>query len=65
VEPHQERVVAEEAQLVERLDKLEAFLHDDRFVKLADEDKELLERQVRLMREYADILKERIARFAI
>jgi hypothetical protein len=61
--PHQERVVAEERELSEKLDRLVAFIGGDVFRSLDDHDQELLQRQADAMRAYADILGQRIARF--
>ncbi len=63
MQPHQERVLQEKAELDERLAKLTAFLETDTYHALPDEDKELLRLQWALMCDLSDILAKRIARF--
>lgn len=67
LQPHQQRVVAEHAELAARLGKLTAFMkHDfgDKFMSLPLEEQDLLQRQHAAMQAYSDILVERIAGFA-
>ncbi len=66
--PHQVRVVAEKAQLDDRIEKLGAFIGDigspgPVFGTLPDADRYRLYRQYNLMREYSAILGDRIAAF--
>lgn len=63
LQPHQQRVVAEYAELDDRLRKLCTFLESDRFAGLDAEDRDLLEKQAQAMRMYANILTVRIERF--
>lgn len=63
LQPHQQRVVDEKAELDERLGKLHAFLKTGIFKSLPDEDQILMDRQARAMRMLSGILGERIARF--
>lgn len=63
MQPHEERVVVEKKELDEKLAKLEPFLNSTIFLSLASEDQGLLNEQCRLMMEYSDILRKRIARF--
>jgi hypothetical protein len=64
MQPHEERVLAEEAELSDRLNKLGAFIHGETFPTLAAEDQRLLQEQDDCMRAYAGVLRQRIARFA-
>lgn len=60
MEPYQERVVAEKAQLDQNIEKLEAFLSK---ATLSEEQMELLRRQYAAMQAYSAVLGERIATF--
>jgi hypothetical protein len=61
--PHEERVIAEEKDVSEKLSKLSAFLHGKVFATLLIEDQKLLEEQYVYMLAYAAVLRRRIARF--
>ena len=61
--PHEQRVVAEKAELEERRIKLAAFTTTPTFAALPEEDKLLLLAQHKVMHEYVRILEKRIARF--
>jgi hypothetical protein len=63
--PHQQRVVDEHAELLERLCKLRAFIADDKgpFRRLDDAERHRLMRQEEVMTELAEILAERVAAF--
>ena len=63
LQPHQQRVVDEKAELDERLGKLYAFLKTGIFKSLPDDDQILLDRQAMAMSILSGILKARIARF--
>lgn len=63
LQPHQQRVVDERTELVEKLGKLDKFIDGDVFDTLPPEDQKLLEVQQSLMTHYAKILDQRIARF--
>jgi hypothetical protein len=63
MEKYQERVVAEKAELDERIDKLFMFVKTEQFWRLPDKEGQRLRRQHAVMREYAGILGERIAAF--
>jgi hypothetical protein len=58
--PHQQRVAAERAELAERLDKLAAFIHSERFADVPDAEQERLRRQRVHMRGYLHVLDERM-----
>lgn len=61
--PHQQRVVAEKAELDARLKKLDGFMTGLIFTDLAEQDQIHLLAQSNAMWEYAEVLAARIARF--
>ena len=61
--PHQQRVVDEKNELDEKLTKLEAFFSNPLWATLPSDEQARLSRQSEVMREYSDILGERIAAF--
>lgn len=63
LQPHQQRVVEERTELIEKITKLHAFLKTEIFDNLQEEDQNLLEEQVQLMMNYSDVLLKRINRF--
>ncbi len=63
LQPHEQRVVDERTDLIEKITKLHAFFKTEIFENLQEEDQELLEEQVQLMMNYSDILLKRINRF--
>lgn len=63
MQPHQERVVAEKAELDDKLTKLTAFFDSTIFSSLPDEEQTRLRRQAHFMWQYSDVLGERIAAF--
>lgn len=63
MQPHQERVVNEKAELDEKLDKLEAFFITPLFIGIDFEERYRLQRQAEVMTEYSIILGERISAF--
>lgn len=64
MQPHQQRVSDEKAELDERIGKLGAFIHGDVFPTLPGADQLLLIEQHSAMIVYSEILAKRIARFA-
>lgn len=60
---HQQRVIAEKAQLDEKLAKLGAALNGTLKGKVSASEFSLLCEQERVMREYSEILRRRIANF--
>lgn len=62
MEIFKERLVAEAAQLEERLDKLDSFLVSDKIGTIADTQKALLQVQAAAMNTYLQCLKERLER---
>lgn len=64
MQPHQERVVAEKDELDDKLAKLTKFVEgSDVFTQLPEAEKSRLVKQAGVMREYSDVLGERIAAF--
>jgi hypothetical protein len=61
--PHQQRVVAEQAELAERLTKLCAFTVSEPFDALGKAERKRLRRQVIAMELYDAVLLERIEAF--
>jgi len=61
--PHQQRVVEEKEQLDGLLERLGAFLLTELFASLPEPEKGRLRNQHYHMREYSDILSQRIAAF--
>lgn len=63
LKPHQERVVIEQKELAEKLEKLTAFTFTDTFAALPAPEQERLNRQHGIMEQYVNVLGERIAAF--
>ena len=63
LQPHEQRVVDERTDLIEKITKLHAFFKTEIFGNLQEEDQNLLEEQVQLMMNYSDVLLKRINRF--
>ena len=66
MQPHQERIVVEKKELDEKLEKLLVFIgagNGPVYANLVTEERERLTEQARIMREYSDILADRIAAF--
>jgi hypothetical protein len=61
--PHQQRVVAEKAELDEKLEKLKAFFDTDQFKSINEDEQERMWRQADYMGDYSNVLGERIANF--
>jgi hypothetical protein len=59
----QNRVVEESDELVEKLNKLSNFIDSKEYDALPNREQDLLFKQHRLMREYADVLAERLRGF--
>jgi len=60
---HQQRVIAEKAELDTRLSKLDAFLATDVYSSLPTEERQRLYHQSSIMQEYSKILADRISAF--
>lgn len=63
LQPHQQRVVDERRELDERVTKLEAFFATPIFAGLDTAEQDRLREQLGYMRNYSDILSERIDAF--
>lgn len=63
LQPHQQRVVTEKAELDEKIGKLTAFFNTEMFANLDDAEIERLQRQADHMSAYSAVLGERIAAF--
>lgn len=63
MQPHQQRVVDEKAELDEKLAKLVAFGITPLFASLPADEQGRLNRQHSLMEQYSAVLGERIAAF--
>jgi hypothetical protein len=63
MQPHEQRVVTERDELAEKLTRLNSFIGGDVFNTLSPEEKERLGEQARVMKEYLDILNDRINAF--
>lgn len=61
VAPHLQRVIAEKAQLDDRIQKLAAFFKTETFIGLPAKQQELLVTQLSCMQEYSGLLAERLA----
>jgi hypothetical protein len=60
MQPHRERVVVERDELAEKLTKLNTFIGGEIFHKLPAEEKVRLAKQGGAMKDYLDILNDRI-----
>lgn len=63
LQPHQQRVIDEKAELDEKRAKLAAFAHTETYAQLPQEERDRLEHQGYHMGAYSDILAARIAAF--
>lgn len=63
MQPHEQRVVQERDELIEKLGKLDRFQEGDVFAGLPYEDRKLLTIQRNAMATYAECLNARIGRF--
>lgn len=63
LQPHEVRVVEERKELMDKVTKLHTFMNSDFYKTLDEESKKNLEIQEGLMKNYADILLQRIERF--
>lgn len=55
-----ERLIAEEKELSDRIEKLTVFVKSENYKKLNDENQYLLRKQLNSMKEYESILQRRI-----
>lgn len=63
MQPYQQRVIDEKAELDSKLEKLIIFINGPTYTTLEQDEKVRLTRQGDVMREYSDILHERIKAF--
>jgi phosphate uptake regulator len=63
LQPHQQRVVDEKAELDDKLERLYKFFMSAIFEALDEDEKIRLTRQASIMKDYSLILGERIAAF--
>jgi len=63
LQPHQQRVVEERADLSTRLDRLRTFLRSSLFEAVPQAERARLQRQSVYMSAYLEVLDERIAAF--
>lgn len=63
MQAHQERVVAERADLDDKMDKLSKFLDTNTYYNLPEGEKGRLVEQLGIMNQYRDVLDRRIAAF--
>lgn len=63
MQPHQERVVTEKAELDAKLEKLGAFFQGSIIETLDQAERDRLKRQYEIMDQYSAVLGERIAAF--
>lgn len=64
MQPHEERVVAEKAELDEKIQRLSDFMHGDVYAGLPATEQGLLMVQIRAMKCYSEALSQRIDHFA-
>lgn len=60
LEPHQYRLLNERAELRDRLEKLDAFIHSWAFPCVPPAERERLQRQATYMGDYLGVLNERV-----
>lgn len=63
LQPHQERVVQEKVDLDMKISKLDNFFHGEVYPFVADDEQKRLMRQFGYMKDYSNVLTERIAAF--
>lgn len=63
MQAHQERVVAERAELDDKMDKLSKFLDTNTYYNLSEGEKGRLVEQLGIINQYRDVLDRRIAAF--
>lgn len=61
--PHEQRVIDERTELIDKITKLHNFFKTEIFGNLGKEDKDLLDEQSQKMMDYSDVLLKRINKF--
>jgi hypothetical protein len=64
MQPHQQRVVDEKNELDSKLAKLNSFIGGEIFHSLPAEERIRLAKQAGIMKDYSDVLSERISVFS-
>ena len=64
MQPHQERVVTEKAELDTKISKLDTFIHGTIYPTLDEAERMRLMRQFCHMKDYSNVLGERIAQWS-
>lgn len=62
LQPHQQRIAVEQIELDSKIERLSAFFSTSTYAELDALDQELLTTQLGAMREYSDILSQRISK---
>jgi len=63
--PHQQRVIDERTELIEKTTNLSEFIETDLFKSLVADEQERLKRQYAIMMDYCQVLTERIEAFMV
>ena len=64
MQPHQQRVLDEKEELDKKIQALSLFINDTTtFITLDESEQERLDAQIKIMRDYSEILGERIREF--
>ena len=63
MQPFQQRVVDESWELVEKILKLSNFIDTETFLTLPEDEQLRLKKQLEIMKQYSNILRERIYHF--
>lgn len=58
-----ERLIFEKADVDVKILRLKAFINSDTFKELNEVDRNLLEKQLKVMQDYSDVLYRRFVRF--
>ncbi|MBE8596841.1 crAss001_48 related protein [Xenorhabdus sp. BG5] len=63
LQPHQQRVIDELAELYGKIESLSSFIGDSSYRILDEIDRQLLDMQLSVMKSYSKILHTRVSRF--
>jgi hypothetical protein len=64
MEAYQSRVIDEKQELDSKLEKLDQFATSEQFATVAPAEQERLQRQLQIMKNYSQVLSERIEAFS-